>query len=293
MIRSMNELITNSESVAWPAHLRLRFTREGARTILRERRHQGPLRVLKALYPEGEGIAHAVIVHPPAGIAGGDALTIKCSVEANAHAVITTPGAQKWYRARAHVPAERHAQAVTTIDVATGACLEWLPQEAMIYDGCIARQCTLFNLAPGAKMLAWEALQWGRTARGEQFSEGEFGQSFEIRVGGELVWQEKMRVAGGASLLVSPAGFGGHAVNGNLWVAGASDSAACLAQLRELCANAGVDTCGATSPCAGLIVVKIVVPEIELLRTFFVQCRNIVRPFLCEAPAVSLRLWAT
>ena len=42
---------------AWHAELHLRFTRAGARSVLRDNRHQGPLRVQKALYPEGEARA--------------------------------------------------------------------------------------------------------------------------------------------------------------------------------------------------------------------------------------------
>jgi urease accessory protein len=62
---------------AWKAELRLGFTAEGAKTVLRERRSEGPLVVQKPLYPQGESVCHAIVVHPPGGIAGGDQLSLR------------------------------------------------------------------------------------------------------------------------------------------------------------------------------------------------------------------------
>jgi hypothetical protein len=57
---------------AWQARLGLGFERCGTDAILARREYPGPLRIQKALYPEGSELCHAIVLHPPAGICGGD-----------------------------------------------------------------------------------------------------------------------------------------------------------------------------------------------------------------------------
>src|SRR5262252_7625093 len=85
-------------AVPWEAKLGLGFGFDEGRTVLSEKRFDGPLVVQKPLYPEGDGVCHAIVVHPPAGIAGGDELELRVRVDDKAHSLVTTPGAGKWYR---------------------------------------------------------------------------------------------------------------------------------------------------------------------------------------------------
>ena len=171
--------------MTWHGRLSLHYTRDGERTVAHDR-HEGPLRVLKALYPEGHGICHHVLVHPPGGIVGGDLLDINVALDAGTRALITTPGATRFYRSSGAAAAQ-HA----TLCVADGARLEWLPLETIAYRGCIGENRVRLELAAGAQTIGWDVLALGLPAAGEPFEAGVFTQQLEL----PGCWLERGRIA--------------------------------------------------------------------------------------------------
>src|SRR5262245_22879997 len=118
-------------AASWKAHLSLQFRRDGPRTLLAENRSDGPLVVQKPLYPDGPERCHAIVVHPPGGIAGGDELVLEVGTGKEANALLTTPGAGKWYRS-----AGTWAKQALRFEVE--GSLEWLPRETIVFDGALA-----------------------------------------------------------------------------------------------------------------------------------------------------------
>ena len=200
-----------SPAPAWHAALHLAFARTGERTVLRDNRHSGPLRVQKALYPEGEGVCQAIVLHPPSGIAGGDHLLISATVGAGAHAQLTTPGAGKWYRSGGPEASQR-----LELTVEEGAALEWLPQETIVFDGARARMETRVRLAADSRFIGWDILCLGRAAAGERFEHGRFDLLCRVERGGAPIWLERGGFDGADPMLASPAGWAGHGVGGTL-----------------------------------------------------------------------------
>ena len=121
----------------------------------------------KALYPEGEAACYSIVVHPPGGIAGGDALELALRLHPDAAALLTTPGAGKWYKSSG--PGASLAQ---RFDIGRGATLEWLPQPAIVYDAARAEVNTEIRLHEEALYMGWDITCMGRSASAEALRRG-------------------------------------------------------------------------------------------------------------------------
>ena len=127
--------------MGWHARLALDYRLEHGRCVARAE-HEGPLRILQTLYPEGDAVPHNVLVHPPGGLVGGDPLEIAVRAGPGTHALVTTPGAARFYRSLGE-PAVQCSRIVLE-----PARCEWLPLEAICYSGCRAENRLLLDLAP-------------------------------------------------------------------------------------------------------------------------------------------------
>jgi len=269
---------------AWKAELSLVFRRVGARSVLAERRHEGPLVIQKALYPEGPGVCHAVLIHAPGGIAGGDTLAVNLSLEPDARALITTPAATKWYKADG-----RAAHQAGRFRLAGGAVLEWLPLEAIVFDQADARIEAHVALADGAVFAGWEITCLGRRASGEVFRHGGLVQAMEISRDGRLIWNDRMALSGGDRMLASPVGLGGRHVTGAMVVAGpAALPTALLEACREL---APLDGQGGVTALPEIVSARYLGGSAENAKIYFESLRRVLRPWYAALHAHRPRIW--
>ena len=275
-------------SNTWLASLQLDYERKVGRTAVTHA-HKGPIRVLKSLYPEGDAICHTVLVHPPSGLVGGDTIDIAVSVGPAAHALVTTPGASRFYRSTGEWATQQvHAQ------LADGARLEWLPLETLAYNNCKARNTARFSLAGDSELIAWDLTALGLPLAGQPFESGTLRQHLEV----EGVWLERGDIAGNDDgLLNSALGFNGHRCAGTLVFASGRSIAPnrvdmalkmCmdLISAHELCTQAGV-----TQPNDQVIVLRTlsaqVEPSLDLLRHVWAAWRAL----LWDLPTHEPRLW--
>jgi len=276
--------------VGWHGSLALHYRSDGGRTRVHDR-HDGPLRVLKSFHPEGESVCHSVLVHPPGGIVGGDTLAIEIEIDPDAHALVTTPGATRFYRNLGEP-----AMQSLTARVAAGSRLEWLPLETLAYSGCIAENRARFALAPGAEMIGWDLTALGLPASEQPFVAGRFTQSIELA--GR--WLERGMVRGDdPALLDSPLGWAGQRTLATLWFAAGEAIVAARRDRLLDAARAACDThplgrhAGATAVDPGVIVVRVLAPRVEPAMALLAAIWRTWRLVAWQLEASPPRVWRT
>lgn len=272
----------------WAAKLRLGFSHTRYGTRLQERSHEGPLRVQKSLYPEGPQVCHAVIIHPPGGVVGGDALDIRIDAGAGAHALVTTPGAGKWYRANG-----RLSRQDVHIEISNDAAVEWLPQEALFYRDAHVALTHGVSLGTNARYLGSEILCFGRTASGETFDKGALEQTNTIHREGRLVWHEQGRIDGAGPAMHSPFGLGGNTVCATLIACGLTLEASQAQQLRDEVDRAGAGGRSGVTRLTQVVVVRHLGCSSEAARAVLIAAWRRLRPLLLGREAAIPRLWNT
>lgn len=269
----------------WKAQLQLQFARRDAGSYLARRQQYGPLGLQKILYPEGADVAHGIVLHPPGGIAGGDQLHIGIEVQPQAAALLTTPGASKWYRS-----AERQAQQCVQLQVADQAVLEWLPQENIVFDQARGHSHTEVNLHGNARLLAWEITALGRPAAQAPFAHGEFRQSWQIRHNGRLLWWEQGRLQADDARLAARAGLHGYSVMATLVAVAGPLEPDLLQALRSLPLD-GLR--GITLTPRGVLLCRCLTQGSEAARGWLTQLWMLLRPACLQRQAVVPRIWNT
>jgi len=274
--------------MTWLARLDLDYTLEANRSVARYL-HQGPLRILQSLYPAGDAVCHNVLVHPPSGLVGGDTLDIQVTVGKGAHGLVTTPGATRFYRSEAGLATQQlHAR------VETGARLEWLPLEAIAYNQCDALNRAVFELAPGAEMMAWDVTAFGLPASDLPYVQGTFRQHLEI----PGVWLERGNLsADDTRLMDSPLGLAGQRCMATLVFATGSAIAderieRALACARELLEASELRlSAGATSPHPQIILLRVLSPVTEPAMQLLRKVWAAWRQEMWDLPGTYPRLW--
>ena len=274
----------------WHAHLQLDYTQPAEKTIARHQ-HDGPLRILQSLYPEGDTVCHNVLVHPPGGLVGGDTLNINITASGASHGLITTPGATRFYKSDGELALQR-----TQIQLHDESRLEWLPMEAICYNRCLAQNELRIELGPQAEFIGWDVTAFGLPHAKLPFEQGRFRQHIEV----PGVWLERgLLDAQDTRLMKGPVGLGGNCCIASIFFVTGSKLGRARKQQALDAARAVIDdhplraTAGATSPNDRVIVVRALAPMVEPAMQLLRGVWAAWRAQLWHQPAVNPRIWMT
>ncbi len=167
--------------------------RDGA-SVLDRLRQDG---CLKARFPrlQDGGWAGAVTLNSAGGVAGGDRLGTSVIAGEGTAVTIASQAAERFYRA---LPGS-----ISTVDnavtVESGAALEWLPQETILFDGSALRRRLEVDIAACGWFLGVESLVFGRTAMGEVVRRVALNDLLHVRREGRIVLHDRIRFDGDAA----------------------------------------------------------------------------------------------
>lgn len=291
---------TQPRRSTWQAYLSLSFAQRKRGVRLVESAHEGPLYVQKAFYPEGEQCAHCYLLHPPGGLVTGDKLSVSITCQQNSHALITTPGAGRVYKAREQGGIQTQS---IELNVEQNACIEWLPLETILFPNSQARLNTRINLAENAQVIAWDITCFGLPANKLQFTEGSIKQSLQIWSKGRIKLNERLVIdlasdAAQKSLTIlnGNAGLRSMPVHG-LLVSGPFQADQCTAlidALRHLSPSFRIEKALVATTLNGeFLTVRYLGHCTEAARLYFTEAWTLIRPVLIKKEAVSPRIWAT
>lgn len=277
---SVEETLDNG----WHGSLNLVYAQRGGKTQLIHNQVKAPLKVQRPFYPEGSDVCHSVVLHTAGGIVGGDRLSLNFHLEPNAIALITTAAASKIYRSNG-----LQAKQSIHLQIDTGATLEWLPQETIVFDGAIYRTDLRVELAPKANWLGWEITRFGRSARGERFLQGEWRSHTEVWQQGHPLWIDRQWLPAG-EIINSPHGLAGQSVVGSLVWVGQAVEPELVAAARQLWVAEYQGQAGVTRLTSGILCRYRGSNSAEV-RNWFTAVWQLLRLSFLGKPSCPPRVW--
>lgn len=265
----------------WLASLDLELAASAGRTVLARRSHVGPLVVQRPFYPEGE-VCHVYLVHPPGGVVGGDRLELRVLARDGSHSLITTPAATKFYRSEGRIA---HQSQDISLDA---ACVEWLPQETILFPDAYANIATRVRLTERSRFVGWEIVCYGRPASGLSYSSGRAHQDFELWMNDTPLILDRLRLDGASDTMHARFGLNGYSSLGTMFAYPADDA------LLELARSVTVEgVLAAATKVDGVLVARATGPRADAVRKQLALIWSAIRPHVAGRPATPPRIWST
>ncbi|WOG28670.1 urease accessory protein UreD [Endozoicomonas sp. 8E] len=271
----------------WRAGIAVELKYMDGHTRMGRSRHYGPLRIQRPFWPEGKDLAHLYVLHPPGGLVAGDELIQSFEAHSGASGLVTTPAAGKVY----FNGNGRLQKQLTSMVVQEGACLEWLPQETIIFNGAEAELNTSVELRGNGCFAGWDIVCLGRKASGEAFKQGRVIQNLQLTRNDQPLYRERLELAADSPLTQSVLGLNGQHVFGTLIMTLEKDPG--CDHLHERLEAQGGSKCAAITWRNGVFIARYLGSSPEQARTLFAWLWNELRSHLNGRQGCKPRIWNT
>ncbi|WP_062264016.1 urease accessory protein UreD [Endozoicomonas arenosclerae] len=271
----------------WRAGIAVELSYHDGHTRMGRTRHYGPLRIQRPFWPEGKDLAHLYILHPPGGLVAGDELLQSFEAQEGAAGLVTTPAAGKvYFNGNGQLQKQ-----LTSLVVQDQACLEWLPQETIIFNGAEAELNTSVELTGSGRYAGWDIVCLGRKASGEAFEQGKVIQNLQITLNDQAIYRERLELAADSSLAQSLLGLNGKHVFGSLLMTLEQDPG--CEHLHEILEIHGWSNCAAITWRNGVFIARYLGSSPEQARKVFTELWRELRPKLNGRAGCTPRIWNT
>ena len=167
--------------------------------------------------------------------------------------------------------------------------MEWLPQETIYFDRCVARQQLVVNIDHASRFIGWDINCFGRQAGNHPYNTGVATVTMRVLNDGIPILQERLVVDGGSDV-DRLSGLRGATVSATmLAVAPSLDSSHWLSLVRPVLPSADF----AATQIDSVLAVRYLGSSVEKARGGFIKAWMALRPLIMQKPAVVPRIWAT
>ena len=296
----MTETVIDRVKSQWLASLELQLGHSSYGTQLTKTKRCGPLTIQKAFYPEGRDCAHLYLLHPPAGIVSGDELHISIDVQQNAHTLVTTPGANRFYRARTDLSIGDPKQTqITQLNLEAGSKCEHFPLETLVYNQANGVNNVEVRLQESSVYCGWDMTCLGLPSSNQEFTAGRFTQLNTLYRDDILIYHDKVIIEPESNIQHHAAGLAGNTVFGT-FLAYAPNSQVSetqrtqlIEQLREVVDEHSTSSLISITDIRQLLVIRYLGQQAHQCKSLFIELWKLIRPVYLEKQGVQPRIWFT
>jgi urease accessory protein len=191
---------------------------------------------LKLLFPRSPGPdLQAVLVNTAGGVTGGDRFSVAARAARKTTLTLTTQAAERGYKAQQG----ETAQIRNRLTVESGASLNWLPQETILFQNAALNRRLSVDLGRTARLLCCEALIFGRMAMGERITSAYLRDEIRITRAGAPLFLDSFTLSGdiAAHLSRPTVAAGARAIASMIYIA--PDAEAHLPRVRMILGTSG------------------------------------------------------